>query len=115
MFKFAILCLAAFFSLPLGAQTSAPPDYRFKVEVLTEGMAQPMELELAPDGRIFLNELNGKLKIWKAGSPETIVAGELPVFAAQEGGLLGFALDPRFSENQFIYLFYSPKDYVGER
>jgi len=28
---------------------------------------------------------------------------------------LGFALDPRFAENRWIYLFYSPKDFIGQR
>ena len=40
------------FSLPLcGAPSAVPPDARYKVEVLAEGMPQPMELEFAPDGR----------------------------------------------------------------
>src|SRR5215213_853300 len=99
-------------SIHLPGQT--PPDYRFKAETLATGMAQPMELELAPDGRIFFNEINGKLRIWKTG--EGIVeAGKIPVFTAQENGFLGFALDPRFSENGHIFLFYSPTNYTGER
>jgi glucose/arabinose dehydrogenase len=43
------------------AESGSPPDYRFKIEVLAEGLPQPLELELAPDGRIFINEINGKL------------------------------------------------------
>jgi glucose/arabinose dehydrogenase len=42
-----------------------PQDYRFKVEKLLEGLAQPMELEIAPDGRIFINEYSGRLKIYR--------------------------------------------------
>jgi len=34
--------------------SDAPPDYRFKVETLFENIPQPMEIEIAPDGRIFL-------------------------------------------------------------
>jgi cytochrome c len=90
------------------------PDYRFKVEVLAEGMPQPMELELAPDGRIFFNEIAGKLKIWKPNG-EVVVAGELKVFTPQENGFLGFALDPGFKTNNWIYLYYSPKEHVGQR
>jgi cytochrome c len=92
----------------------APPDYRFKVEVLAEDIPQPMELEVARDGRIFFNEIGGKLKIWKPGG-EVVMAGELKVFTPQENGFLGFALDPGFRTNNWIYLFYSPKDYVGQR
>ncbi|MBM3869890.1 MAG: carbohydrate-binding protein [Verrucomicrobia bacterium] len=92
-----------------------PPDYRFKVEILAVGnMPQPMELEIAPDGRIFWNELSGKLKIWKPGG-QIVEAGTVPVYNAQENGFLGFALDPKFTQNSFIYLFYSPTNYPGQR
>src|SRR6266850_5907162 len=94
---------------------SAPADYRFKVEVLAEGMPQPMELELAPDGRIFFNEISGKLKIYKPATHDVAVAGVISVFAEQENGFLGFALDPAFKNNQWIYLYYSPTNYAGQR
>lgn len=96
-------------------QGGPPPDYRFKMEVLAEGMPQPMELEIAPDGRIFFNEIAGKLQIYKPGSHEIVLAGELQVFNAQENGFLGFAIDPHFARNNWIYLYYSPKDYTGQR
>jgi len=107
----ALLFLAPILSLRSGP----PPDYRFKVDVLAEGMPQPMELELAPDGRIFFNELNGKLKIYKPATHEVVLAGELKVFNQQENGFLGFALDPGFAINHWIYLYYSPKDFTGQR
>ena len=74
-----------------------------------------MELEVAPDGRIFFNELNGKLKIYKPTSREIVVAASIRVFTEQENGFLGFALDPGFASNQWIYLFYSPTNYTGAR
>ena len=90
-------------------------DFRFKVEVLAVGLAQPLQLKLAPDGRIFFNELKGPLKIWKPTTQTVAEAGVVPTFAEQENGLLGFALDPQFARNNWIYLFYSPTNYVGQR
>ncbi|MBM3847272.1 MAG: glycosyl hydrolase, partial [Verrucomicrobia bacterium] len=107
------LILASACALCNGA--SLTPDYRFQFETLAENIPQPMELELAPDGRIFVNELNGALKILKPGAKTLITAGEIPVFNQQENGFLGFALDPGFASNQWIFVFYSPKDYVGAR
>ena len=91
-----------------------PPDYRYKIEVLATGMPQPLLLQLAPDGRIFFNELRGVLKIRKPGG-EVVEAGTISVFAEQENGLLGFALDPQFAKNEWIYLLYSPTNFVGQR
>jgi cytochrome c len=96
------------------AVAEPPPDYRFKVETLASDMTQPLELEVAPDGRIFFNELNGKLKVVKPGG-QVLVAATVPVFNAQENGLLGFALDPKFRRNQHIFIFYSPTNLVGQR
>jgi len=52
----SVMLFALFAVRVLAAEPSVPPDYRFKIEVLTAGLPQPMELELAPDGRIFFNE-----------------------------------------------------------
>jgi cytochrome c len=89
-------------------------DYRFKVETLATELLQPMELEVAPDGRIFFNEINGKLRIWKPGGA-VVDAATLAVFNQQENGFLGFALDPGFTTNNWIYLYYSPTNHTGQR
>jgi cytochrome c len=113
--KLSVFASVWFASVAVLAAAAPPPDYRFKVEILAAGnMPQPMELEVAPDGRIFWNEISGKLKIWKPGG-QIVEAGTVPVFGAQENGFLGFALDPKFAQNQFIYLFYSPTNYTGQR
>ena len=97
------------------AQTSSPPpSYRFKVDVLAQGLSQPLLIQLAPDGRIFFNELRGKLRIWKPGG-QIIEAGTLTVFDQQENGFLGFALDPHFEQTQWIYILYSPTNFSGQR
>jgi hypothetical protein len=43
--------------------------------VLATGMAQPLQVKLAPDGRIFFNELKGPLKIWKPATQTVVEAG----------------------------------------
>lgn len=90
-------------------------DYRFQVDVLSSGMPQPMQLKVAPDGRIFFNEIGGVLKVWKPELKAVVTAGKLEVFNGQENGFLGFALDPKFAENQWIYCLYSPTDFKGQR
>lgn len=91
-----------------------PPAYRYRIEVLAGDMPQPMELELAPDGRVFFNEIGGRLRIYKPDTQRVVEAGAIPVFTPQENGFLGFALDPNFSENQWIYLYYSATNHAGQ-
>lgn len=106
--------LRALLALLASAAVFAAEDFRFKAETLATGMNQPMELEIAPDGRIFFNEINGKLRIFKPGVG-IVEAGRISVFTAQENGFLGFALDPKFAQNSRIYLFYSPTNHTGQR
>ena len=110
--RLPILALLAAVSTTLAAEV--PPDYRFKVETLFEGIPQPMALEIAPDGRIFFNEYGGKLKIYRPDTKQIVEAGQIAVFTDQENGFLGFALDPKFSENGWIYCLHSPKDFPGQ-
>ncbi|RYD61537.1 MAG: glycosyl hydrolase, partial [Verrucomicrobiaceae bacterium] len=105
------LALLAVTSSLVAAEAS---DYRFKVETLFEGIPQPMEFELAPDGRIFFNEFSGKLRIYDPKASQIVDAGRLEVFNGQENGFLGFALDPKFAENGWIYCMYSPKGFEGQ-
>lgn len=106
--------LAVCLSLLATANAAAPPDYRFKVEVLAEGIPQPMQLEIAPDGRIFFVEIKGKVRIYKPRERQIVEAGALDVFNGQENGLLGMALDPHFASNGWIYLLHSPNDFHGQ-
>ncbi len=111
------ICALALALLPLTlhAETpEVPQDYRFKVETLFENIPQPMELEVAPDGRIFVNEYGGKLNIYHPDTKQLVDAGRLDVFTGQENGFLGFALDPKFAENGWIYCLWSPKDFEGQ-
>ncbi|MHA3771013.1 PQQ-dependent sugar dehydrogenase [Verrucomicrobiota bacterium sgz303538] len=105
-------CALALAAAAAHAVVEPPPDYRFKVDVLAEGVPQPMQLQIAPDGRIFFIEIKGTLRIYKPQAKEIIEAGALEVTTAQENGLLGMALDPDFAKNGWIYLLRSPKDEV---
>jgi len=113
LFVAAFTLLPALYSVD-GAEPEIPPDYRYKVETLLEDIPQPMQIKLAPDGRIFFNEYRGKLKIYHPDTKQVVEAGALDVWAQQENGFLGFALDPQFAENGWIYCLYSPPDYPGQ-
>ncbi|MFT5128184.1 MAG: cytochrome c [Rhodothermales bacterium] len=77
-------------------------------------LLRPMEMEIAPDGRIFVIELAGKLLIVHPYSQAIATAAEFEVANQQENGLIGIALDPNFSDNHWIYLQYSPVDFEGQ-
>jgi cytochrome c len=91
-----------------------PEDVRYKVDTLVEDLPQPMQLQIAPDGRIFFIEIGGKVKIHHPDTKQTVEAASIPVFTGQENGMLGMALDPDFAKNQWIYLLHSPQNFKGQ-
>lgn len=77
---------------------------------LDTSTSNPMELDVADDGRVFYIERDGELNVWDPATNSTTVAGNLDVYQGQEDGLLGIALDPDFATNDRIYLYWSPDE-----
>ncbi|GIF96399.1 ThuA domain-containing protein [Catellatospora citrea] len=80
----------------------------FQKVALDSNTSNPMELDVAADGRVFYIERDGRVQIIKPSTGTTVTALTLPVFTGNEDGLLGMRLDPGFASNGFIYLYYSP-------
>ena len=80
---------------------------RFVLEDLATNLNEPMELSFLPDGRILFIERRGILKMYDPISDIVQVVGEIPVYYITENGLLGLAIDPDYSNNSWIYLFYT--------
>ena len=91
--------------------TVKPDESRFTKIPLVEKLDEPMELEVFDNGDVLFIERAGKLKLYEAASGETTVVGELNVYLEHEDGLLGLAKDPNFNQNNWIYLYYAPKEY----
>jgi len=96
------------------AADPVPEDVRFQTETLLTGLPQPMHLEFAPDGRIWFNEYLGALKIYDPKTKRVTLVAELEIFKRLENGFLAFALDPKFAENRWIYILYSPVGFEGQ-
>ena len=70
-------------------------------------LVDPMEIAVAPDGRVLIVERAGVVKVLRPGERDPVVAGRIEVFHELEDGLLGIALDPAFASNGWVYLFHS--------
>src|SRR3954470_14388429 len=100
--------IVAWFGLgSAAARAQAPVASDFQKVTLDDNTQNPMELDVAPDGRVFYIERDGRLQIWKPDTQQTVTAGTIPVTRSQENGLLGLALAPDFAFSKWVYLFYS--------
>jgi len=84
----------------------------FQVETVAENLEVPWAIAFAPDGRIFVTERIGQLRVIENGNlnPEPIKILDV---GGIEGGLLGIALDPNFEENHYIYLYFTYNDFLS--
>ena len=64
-------------------------------------------MALAPDGRIFVAEQGGRLRVIENGALLPTPFVTLNVHFSGERGLLGVTLDPAFSVNQYVYVYYT--------
>src|SRR5215204_5316979 len=68
-------------------------------ETQISGLTDPTALEIAPDGRIFVCQQGGALRVIKNGALLPAPFLTLNVDPAGERGLLGIAFDPNFAAN----------------
>lgn len=70
----------------------------------------PVGIDVAPDGRVFLAEKNGKIRIIKNGALLATPFVTIPnVDNWNERGLLKAIVDPNFNTNHYIYAYYTYK------
>ncbi len=100
----AAVSLGLFLVGPVLAAIELPPG--FSQEVAASGLANPTSMALAPDGRIFITQQGGDLRLWN-GSLLDAPFLQLDVDSRGERGLLGVALDPQFAANRFVYVYYT--------
>src|SRR5688572_17879906 len=77
----------------------------FKTVQVATGLLKPSAMAFAPDGRIFVAEQSGTIRIIKNGALLPTPFIKFRVSLRGEGGLLGIAFDPDFETNRYIYLY----------
>src|SRR5688500_2144123 len=93
---------------PGGEVFTTQDGVRFRVDVVAGGLVVPWSLAFAPDGRLFVTERAGRVRILNASGSSSELALTLEgVYTQGEAGLLGLALDPAFADNRLLYLYYT--------
>jgi glucose/arabinose dehydrogenase len=102
-----VLALIAIGCSSSSREPSAATSSEFHVETFLRGLNTPWAIDFAPDGRIFLTERPGRIRIVERGQLRAEPWLALEVAASGEAGLMGLAIDPNFSQNRFVYVAYS--------
>jgi glucose/arabinose dehydrogenase len=79
----------------------------FVETLLANGLSNPTAMAFAPDGRLFVCQQGGQLRVIKNGSLLATPFVTLTVDSNGERGLLGVAFDPNFATNNFVYVYHT--------
>jgi uncharacterized repeat protein (TIGR03806 family) len=78
----------------------------FAQQTIATGLTGATGMAIAPDGRIFICEQTGTLRLVKEAKLLSEPVLSLAVDSFWERGLLGVALDPAFAQNGYLYVVY---------
>ena len=79
----------------------------FTEALVASGLNNPTAMQFAPDGRLFVCEQGGRLRVIKDGALLSTPFLTVTVSSSGERGLLGVAFDPNFAVNQYVYVYYT--------
>ena len=94
--------------LLLPSALSAQDPSRFEKEVLAAGCNDPLQMDIAADGRVFFIERKGAVKMWEPASRRTVTLGYFPASTDGDAGALGLALAPDFEKSGQLYTIRVP-------
>ena len=89
-----------------------------RMDVVAEALESPTAIAPAPDGRLFVAERQGRVRVIRNGALDpqpAITIYEALMTAAGDGGLLALALDAHFDQTHFLYAAYTTSASPGTR
>lgn len=101
-----LLVVSALVASPSLAVT--PPG--FEETTVISGLVAPTALRFAPDGRVFIAEKRGTIKVYDSlldGTSDTLADLSAIVRGQGDHGLLGLAIDPGFPIRPYVYILYT--------
>ncbi len=107
----AVMC---WFPARSAANNPVDPDFIDVQLIAASDLDNVTAMTFAPDGRLFILEQDGTVRIYADGQllPDPFM--QLTVDDEGERGLLGLAFDPDFANNQYIYVYYTTPEPVNQ-
>ncbi|MET0167070.1 MAG: PQQ-dependent sugar dehydrogenase, partial [Vicinamibacterales bacterium] len=101
-----IAALAALFIVVAAARAATVPA-GFVDGIYVRVPSDTTAMQFAPDGRLFIAQQSGKLRVVQNGTLLATPFLTVAVNSSGERGLLGVAFDPNFATNRFVYVYYT--------
>jgi PKD repeat protein len=100
---------------PITAQAATLPP-GFQESVVFSGLTNPTAVRFSPDGRVFVAEKRGVIKVFDSltdPTPDVFADLNVNVYNFWDRGLLGMALAPNFPTDPYVYVLYTYDHELG--
>ncbi len=97
-------------AVPAATLLTTADGVELRLDALSEQVEGATAMAIAPDGRVFVAEQEGRVRILVNGvlDPQPAIAiDEALMTSPSEGGLLALALDAQFDRTHFLYAAYT--------
>ena len=99
---------------PVAQGATLPPG--FQESIAFSGLTQPTVVRFAADGKVFVAEKRGVIKVFDSladPTPDVFADLNVNVYNFWDRGLLGMALDPNFPASPYVYVLYTYDHELG--
>ncbi len=108
-----VVLIFSLIPVPAAAAISVPAG--FQVTTIVSGLNLPTAFTRAPDGRVFIAQKSGAIRLVKNGALQSTPVVQLTdVNDYADRGVEGVALDPNFSQNGYMYIAYTYENTPGQ-
>lgn len=90
-------------------KTAASRQFPYEIKVIAEHLFVPWAIAISDEGKMYVTERSGTIRIIEESTliKEPLITFLEPFISGGEGGLMGIALDPSYSQNRYMYAMHS--------
>jgi len=86
---------------------------RLRIDKIADGFERPTDAQFAPDGRLFVSERTGRIRVVSDGVLQSTDALQLPEEDGVPQAALSIAFDPDFAKTRFVFVLHTAETADG--
>ncbi|MBU3810458.1 MAG: PQQ-dependent sugar dehydrogenase [Candidatus Niameybacter stercoravium] len=91
------------------SRTLSYRQFPYDIRPIAQNLYVPWAIDISSEGNLYFTERSGSIRVIEYGAlrSEPLITLPPPFISTGEGGLMGIALDPNFTQNHYLYVMHS--------